>query len=85
MPAETAVHDGVDGRIDLFGPCDCSLQHLLGADLALGDETGEGDGVVRAIFFEPHGPQISKLEPTEKDYSCSDVATSSFMISVMPA
>src|SRR5437660_984011 len=22
---------GIDRRIDLFGPCDCSLQHLLGA------------------------------------------------------
>src|SRR4029077_14269991 len=56
-----------------------SLQHLLDADLALGDEPGEGDGVVLAIFFEPHGRQISKLEPTEDDYSCSDAATSSFM------
>jgi hypothetical protein len=25
----------------------------------LGDESGEGDGVVLAIFFEPHGLQIS--------------------------
>ena len=53
------VYNGIDGRIDLFGPCDRSLQHLLGADLALGDESGEGDGVVLAIFFEPHGLQIS--------------------------
>jgi hypothetical protein len=53
------VHDGIDRRIDLFGPCDRGLQHLFGADLALGDEPGEGDGVVLAIFFEPHGLQIS--------------------------
>src|SRR5262249_31620421 len=32
------------------------------------------------IFLKPHGPQISKLAPTENNYSCSDVATSSFMI-----
>jgi hypothetical protein len=38
------VHDGIDGWIDLFGPCDRSFQHLLGADLPLGDELGEGDG-----------------------------------------
>ena len=73
------VYDGIDDRIDLFGPCDRSLQHLIGADLALGDEPGEGDGIVLPIFIEPHGPQISKLEPMENDYSCSDVATSSFM------
>ena len=77
------MHDGIDGGIDLFGPCDRRLQHLLGADLALGDEPGERDGVVPAIFFEPHGLQISKLKPMENDYSCSDLATSSFMILVM--
>ena len=60
------MHDGIDGRIDLFGPCDRSLQHLLGANFALGDESGEGDGVVFAIVFEPHGAQISNLEPMEK-------------------
>src|SRR5215468_6751602 len=27
------VYNGIDGRIDLFGPCDRSLQHLFGADL----------------------------------------------------
>jgi hypothetical protein len=41
---------------------------LLGADLTLGDEPGEGDRVVLAIFFEPHGLQISKLKPSaERD------------------
>jgi hypothetical protein len=34
---------------------------------------------VLPIFIEPHGPQISKLEPMENDYSSSDGATSSFM------
>jgi hypothetical protein len=43
------AHNGIDGRIDLFGPSDRSFQHLLGADLALSDEPGEGDGVVLAI------------------------------------
>jgi len=57
------VHDGINSGVDLFGPRDRSLQHLLSADLALGDEPGEGEGVVLAIFFEPHGLQISKLEP----------------------
>src|ERR1700730_6495437 len=79
------VHDGIDGGIDLFGPRDRCLQHLLGADLALGYEPGEGDAIVLPVFFEPHDPQISKLEPMENDYSCSDVATSSFMFSVVPA
>jgi len=69
------VHDGIDGWIDLFGPSNRSFQHLLGADLALGNQPGEGDGVVLAIFFEPHGLQISKLEPMEDDYSYSDHAT----------
>ena len=77
------MHDGIDGGIDLFGPCDRRLQHLLGADLALGDERGEGDGVVPAIFFEPHGLQISELKPMENDDSCGDLATSYFIISVM--
>jgi hypothetical protein len=40
---------------------------------------------VLAIFFEPHRLQISKLELMEEAYSCSDVATSSFMIWVMLA
>jgi hypothetical protein len=78
-----AGKDGIEGRIDLFGSCDRSLQQLLGADLALGDESGEGDGIVLAIFFEPHGLRISKSEPIENDYSYSDLATSFFMISVM--
>ena len=78
------VYDGIDDRIDLFAPCDRSLQHLISADLALGDEPGEGDGVVLPIFIEPHGPQISELEPMENDYSYSDLTTS-FMISVMLA
>jgi hypothetical protein len=46
---------------------------------------GEGDGVVLAIFFEPHGLHISELQLTENDYSCGVCATSSFLISVMPA
>jgi hypothetical protein len=54
------VHDRVDGGIDLLGPCDRCLQHLLGADLALADELSEGDGVVLTIFLKPHGLRISK-------------------------
>jgi hypothetical protein len=77
------VHDGIDGGIDLFGPRDRRLQHLLGADLALGDEPGKGDGVVPPIFFEPHGLQISKLKAVEDDYCGSELATSYFIISVM--
>ena len=76
---------GIDRRIDLFGPCDRSLRHLFGADLARGDEPGEGDGVVLAIFFEPHGLPISELQPVENDYSYNELATSYFIISVMLA
>jgi hypothetical protein len=36
---------------------------------------GEGDGVVLAVFFEPHGPQISKLSPRKVNYSYGDLAT----------
>jgi hypothetical protein len=79
------VDDGIDDGIDLFGPCDRRLQHLLGADLALGDEPGEGDGVMPAIFFEPYGVQIPGLKPVEDEYSCSHLATSYFIISVMLA
>ena len=32
------------------------------ADLALGDEPGERDGVVLTIFVEPHGRQISNIK-----------------------
>src|SRR5215472_4326305 len=62
------VDDGIDGRVDMFSPCDRRLEHLLGADLALGDEPGEGDGIVLAIFFEPHGRKISNIKapPTTK-------------------
>jgi hypothetical protein len=52
------VHDRINGRIELFGPCDSSLQHSLGTDLALGDKLGKGDGIMLAIFFKPHGLQI---------------------------
>jgi hypothetical protein len=45
------VNDCIHGGIDLFGPRDRDLRHLLDADLALGDELGEGDGIVLAIFF----------------------------------
>jgi hypothetical protein len=38
-----------------------------------------------AIFFEPHGLQISKLKPQENDGSHGDFATSYFIVSVMPA
>ena len=33
------------------------------------------DGVVLAVFFEPHGPQISKLSPRKVNYSYGDLAT----------
>jgi hypothetical protein len=56
------MHNRIDGRVDLLGPCDRRFQHLLGADLALGDEFGERDGVVFAIFVEPHGRQISNIK-----------------------
>jgi hypothetical protein len=57
----------------------------LGADFALGDESGERDGVVLAIFLEPHGLQIPGLKPVENEYSCSHPATSYFIISVILA
>ena len=79
------VHNRVNGRIDLFGPCDRSLQHFLGADLALGDKLGKGDGIMLAIFFKPHGLQISKSKAQENDDSHNDFATSYFIVSVMPA
>src|SRR5262249_3336156 len=63
------VHDGIDCGIDLFRPSDRSLQHLLGAALALGDESGEGGSVVLPIFFELHGLQISTLRPMENEDS----------------
>jgi hypothetical protein len=43
---------------------------------AFGDEPGEGDGVMLAIFFEPHGLPISELQPVANDYSYSELATS---------
>ena len=49
------VHDGVDGGVDLLGPRDGGLQHLGGADLAFGDQRGQGGGVVLAVFVETHG------------------------------
>jgi hypothetical protein len=69
----------------VFGPCNRGLQYLLGADFALGDEPGERDGVVLAIFLEPHGLQIPGLKPVENEYSCSHLATSYFIISVILA
>jgi hypothetical protein len=30
---------------------------------------------VLAVFFEPHGPQISKLSPRKVNYSYGDLAT----------
>jgi hypothetical protein len=69
----------------VFGPCNRGLQYLLGADFALGDEPGERDGVVLAIFLEPHGLQIPGLKPVENEYSCSHPATSYFIISAMLA
>src|SRR6202035_4603864 len=68
------VHNSVDGWIDLLGPCDRCLQHVLGADFTLGDQPGKGDGVMLAIFFKPHGLR-SPLKP-KNDYSDSDLATS---------
>ena len=56
------VHNGIDRRVGLFGSCDRRLEHLFGADLALGDEPGERNGVVLTIFVEPHGRQISNIK-----------------------
>ena len=63
------VNGGVNNRINLFGPCACSFQHLLDTDLALCDELSERGGVVLAIFFEPHGGQIS-ITNLRNDHSC---------------
>ena len=68
------VHNGINGRIDLFGPCDRRLQHLFGADLALGDEPGEGDSVMLAVFVKPHSRPISNIKVRGNDDSYSDCA-----------
>lgn len=56
------VHNGIDRRVDLLDSCHRRLQHLFGADLALGDEPDERDGVVLTIFVEPHGRPISNIK-----------------------
>jgi hypothetical protein len=38
-----------------------------------------------AIFFKPHGLQISRLRAQENDDGHGDFATSYFIVSVMPA
>jgi hypothetical protein len=68
------VHDGIDNRIDLFSLCNRSFQHLIGVDLALGDQPGEGDGVVLAIFFDPHGLQIFKFRAYGRRLRYRDLA-----------
>jgi hypothetical protein len=48
------VHDGVDGGVHLFGAGDGGLEHLLGADLAFGDQAAERGGIVPAVVVEAH-------------------------------
>ncbi|MBV8335478.1 MAG: hypothetical protein JO358_08575 [Alphaproteobacteria bacterium] len=57
--------------IDLLGAGDRRLQHLLGADLTLGDQPGKPDGVVLAVFVEPL-LQRTPLNSHGDDYSGSD-------------
>jgi hypothetical protein len=50
------VHYGVDAWVDLLSPGDGNLQHLLGTDLALPDQSRQRCRIVPAIFVETHLP-----------------------------